>query len=72
MFTRDFMMALALAAFELERRPNETCKTSRHRIATKFRMHLIGSLIKANLISEVLMHGRFFEIFFKNHGKLAW
>ena len=33
--------------------------------AAKFRMHLIGSLIKLNRMSEVLMHGRFFENFCK-------
>ena len=38
--------------------PNETYKILRRRIAAKFRMHLIGSLIKLNQISEVLMHGR--------------
>ena len=52
-------------------RPNETCKTLRRKIAAKFRMHFIGSLIKLNRISEVLLHGRFFENF-KNHGKLGW
>ena len=32
----------------------------------KFRMHLIGSLIKINRISEVLLHERFFENFIKS------
>ena len=36
------------------------------KIAAKFRKHLIGSLIKLNHISEVLMHGRFFENFMKS------
>ena len=44
----------------------ETGKTLRRRIVAKFRMHLIGSLIKLNRISEVLMHGRFFENFIKS------
>ena len=54
------------AASKLERRLNETCKTLRRKIAAKFRMHLIGSLIKLNRISEGLMHGRFFENFIKS------
>ena len=32
---------------------NETCKTSRLGIAAKFKMHLIGILIKLNRISEI-------------------
>ena len=58
------------AAAKLERRFNETYKTLRRRIAAKFRMHLIVSLIKLNLISEVLMHGRLFEKFIKS-GKIS-
>ena len=38
----------------------------RHRIAAKIRMHLIGSSIKLNRISEVLLRGRFFENFIKS------
>ena len=48
---------------KLEPRPNETFKTLRRRIAGKFRMQFIGSLINLNRIIEVLMHGRFFENF---------
>ena len=44
----------------------KTCKTLHCRIAAKLRMHLIGSLIKLNEISEVLMHGRFFVNFTKS------
>ena len=54
------------AALKIERRPNETCKTLLLGIAAKFRMHLIGSLININSISEVLMHGRFLENFIKS------
>ena len=50
---------------KLERRLNEPCKTLRRRIAAKFSMHLIGSLIKVNRIREVLMHGRFVANFIK-------
>ena len=55
------------AAFKIRtgRHLNETYKTMRRRIAAKFRMHHIGSLIKLNRISEVLMHGHFFEQFKK-------
>ena len=55
---------------KLVRRPNETCKTSQRRIAAKFNMHFIGSLIKLNRISEDLMHGHFFENL-SNNGILA-
>ena len=51
---------------KLERRLYETCKTSRRRIASKFKMHFIGSLIELNRISEDLMHGHFFENFIKS------
>ena len=51
---------------KFEWRLHETCKTLRRRIAAKFRMRLIGSLIKINRISEVLMHVRFFENFTKS------
>ena len=51
---------------KLERRLKETCKILRRRIAVKFRMHLIGSLIKLNRISEVLLHGSFLENFMKS------
>ena len=51
---------------KLEQCLNETYKILRHRIAAKFRMHLIGSLIKLNRISEVLMHTRFFEKLIKS------
>ena len=44
----------------------ETCKTLRRRIGAKFRMHHIGSLIKLNRVSEVLLHGPFFESFIKS------
>ena len=49
------------AAFKIRTRFNETYKTLRRRIAAKFRMHHIGSLIKLNQFSEELMLGRFFE-----------
>ena len=48
-------------AFKIRTGPYETCKTLLRRNATKFRIHLIGSVIKLNRISEVLMHRRFFE-----------
>ena len=51
------------AAFKIRTRFNETYKTVRRRIAAKFRMHHIGSLIKLNQFSEELMLGRFFENF---------
>ena len=51
---------------ELERRLNEAWKTLRLEIAAKFRMHFIGSLIKLNRISEVLIHGRFSQNFIKS------
>ena len=38
----------------------------RRRIAAKFRMHFIGSFVKLNRISEVLMHERFFDNFIKS------
>ena len=47
-------------------RPIETWKISCLAIAAKFRMHFLGSLIKLNRISEVLLHGRFFENFIKS------
>ena len=52
--------------FVFTRRLNEICKTLRRKNAAKFRMHFIGSLIKLNRISEVSMHGRFFESFIKS------
>ena len=51
---------------KLERRLYETWKTSRRRIAAKFDMHFIGSLIKLNRINEDLMHGHFLENFSKS------
>ena len=51
---------------KFEWRLYETCKTSRLKITAKFRMHLIGSLINLNCISEVLMHGDFLENFIKS------
>ena len=54
-------MKVSAAFSKLERRLHGTCKTSRLAIAAKFQMHLLGSLINSNSISEVLMHGRFFE-----------
>ena len=51
---------------KLERRLYETYKTSRHGIAAKFKMRLLGSLINLNCISEVLMRGRFLENFIKS------
>ena len=51
---------------KLERRLYETGKTSRRRIATKFKMQFKGSLIKLNRISEDLMHGHFVENFIKS------
>ena len=54
------------AAYKIERCLSETCKTLQRRNAAKFRMYLIGSLIKFNQISEVLMHGRFCENFIKS------
>ena len=59
-------MKVSAAFSKLERRLNETCKTLRHRIAAKFSMHLMDSLINLNCISEVLMHGRFLENFIKS------
>ena len=35
-------------------------------LAAKFRMHLIGSLIKLNRICDVFLHGRFVEKFIKS------
>ena len=39
-----------------KRRLNEICRMLQRRIAAKFRMHLIGSLMKLNGISGVLTH----------------
>ena len=41
-------------------------KTLRRKIAAKFKMHFIGSLIKLIRICEVLLHGRLFENFIKS------
>ena len=43
---------------KLEQRLNEICKALRRKIAAKFRVHFIGSLIKLNRIKEVLLHVR--------------
>ena len=51
---------------KLERRLFETCKTSQLRIASKLMMHLIGSLINLNYISEVFMQEGFLENFIKS------
>ena len=48
------------AAFTLERRLDETCKTLCRRIAAKIRMHFTGSLKRFNRVSEDLLHERFF------------
>ena len=51
---------------KIEQRLYETCETSRRRIAAKFKIHFIGSLIKINRIREDLLHGHFFENFIKS------
>ena len=56
---------------KLEFLPNETCKTLRLGIAANFRLHLKGTLIKLNRISEDLMHRSFVELFL-NHEKFVW
>ena len=51
---------------KLEWNLNETYKTSCLWIVAKFRMHFIGSLIKLNWISAILLHESLLENFIKS------